>query len=54
LGVLKYKPHEFRALTPAEFMLAIDGHAMTLGTYKESKMTWNDVLELEEKVCRKQ
>lgn len=48
LGVLKYKPDEFRAMSMGEFILAMDGLAMANGTYRK-KATWNDVLEEEAK-----
>jgi len=46
LGVLKFTPDQFRAMSPGEFILAMDGHLMSIGAYK-SGLSWNDVLELE-------
>ena len=42
-------------MSPGEFMLALDGIAIANGTYnRKQKMTWNDVLEMEAKLCPKQ
>lgn len=47
--MLKYKPDEFRNMSVAEFFLALDGVAISNGTYKQrsNKVTWNDIIELE-------
>ena len=47
LGILKLKPDDFRKLSPAEFLLAIEGHQMSIGTFKtEEDLEWNDFLNM--------
>jgi hypothetical protein len=53
--VLRYTPEQFRAMTPGEFNLAVDGIAIANGTYKKKPtMTWNDVLDMEAALWQRQ
>lgn len=44
--MLRLKPEDFRAMSPVEFLLALEGYKISKG-YKDNTMTWNEVLEIE-------